>query len=115
MFDNRYITAGRSDDTQGMFLVEGGPGGLFEYLNFDPPDILVPPLVKDGAEKCSPGFSWHADVTDAAFGARLRLDHRQKGYVLGIDLLEESVDLEGELDVMRIHHTQDIGINSVLL
>ncbi len=115
MFDNRNIAAGRPEYTQRMLLVEGCSDGLFEYLHFDPPDIVVSPLVEDGAEKYSPSFSRNAMVADAAFSVRLRLNHRQKGYLLGIDLLEELVDLEGELDVMRVHHAQDIGINSVLL
>ena len=98
-----------------MLLVEGCPCGLLEYLNFDPPDILFSPLVEDGAEECSPGFSRHGDGADAAFCVRLRLHHGQEGYVLGVDLLEESVDLEGGLGVMRVHHAEDVGVDSVLL
>ncbi|MBA7708951.1 hypothetical protein ES703_117856 [subsurface metagenome] len=115
MFDDRNITAGRAEDTQRMLLVESCSGSLFEYLHFNLPDILVSPLVEYGTEKYSPSFSRHGDVAYAAFGVRLRLDHRQKAYVLGVDLLEESVDFGGVLDILRIHHTQDIGINSVLL
>ncbi len=115
VFDNGNIAAGRTEDTQRMFLVEGRSGGLFEYLHSDPPDILVPPLVEDGAEESSPGFGRHADGAAAALGVRLRLDQGQEGYVLGVDLLEESVDPEGGSDVMRVYHAQDIGVDSVHL
>ncbi len=115
MFDDGNITANRPKDTQRMLLPEGRSGSLLEYLHFDPPDIPAHPLVEDGAEKNAPSFSRYDVTADSAFGVRLRLDHRQKAHVLGFDLLEESVDLGGVPDIMRIHHTKDIAIDTVLL
>ncbi|MBA7671031.1 hypothetical protein ES703_79182 [subsurface metagenome] len=98
-----------------MLLFERRPGSLLEYLHFDLSDILVSPLIKNGAEKSTPSLSRHGELTHAAFGARLRFNHRQEGHIGGFNLLEESVDLDGVLDIVRIHHTQDIGLNLMLL
>jgi hypothetical protein len=105
VFDDWNITAGRPEDTQRMVLIKGRSGSFLEYLHFDPPDIMAYPLVEDSAEKRTPGFSRHGAAAYAAFDIRVRLDQRQKGYVLGIDLFEKSVDLGRVPDVMCIHHT----------
>ena len=110
VFDHRNITACRTEDTQRMLLIERCSSGLFEYLYFDLPDILVSPFVEYGTEKNSPSLSLHAMMADVAFGVWLWLDHWQKAYVRGIDLLEEAVDFGGVPDIVRIHYAQNIGI-----
>ncbi|GAH08931.1 unnamed protein product, partial [marine sediment metagenome] len=90
MFNNRNITAGHPEETQRMLLIKGCSCGLFYYLYFELPDILISPLVEDGAKKYSPSFSRHTDVADAFFGVWLWLDQREKTYVFGIDSLEKS-------------------------
>jgi len=104
MFDDRNITAGLPEDTQGMFLPKGSSGRLFEYLHFDLPDILAHPLVEDGAEKIAKGFSRHSAVANAALLVRLRLDKGQKLYVLDLDPFKEPVNLGGMLNVLCMHH-----------
>ena len=114
VFDDGNITAGLPKDTERMLLPEGRSGRLLEYLHFDPLDILALPLVEDGAEEIAPSFSRHSAVADAALFVWLRLDQGQKAHVLGVDLLEEPVDLGGMLDVLCMHHAQDIARDPVL-
>ncbi len=115
MFDDGNITAGRPENTQRMVLIKSRSGSFLEYLHFDSPDILAYPLVEDSAEKSTPIFSRHGATAYTAFDVRLRLDQRQKGHVLGIDLFEESEDLGRVPDVMCIQHTQYIALDPVLL
>ncbi len=54
-------------------------------------------------------------MADSCLGLRLQIDQRQKSKVRSVDLLEEAVDFGRVPDIVRIHYTQNIGINSVLL
>jgi hypothetical protein len=83
-----------------MLLPKGCSGSLLENLHFNPPDILVYPFIKDSAEKHAPRFCRHSALAYAAVSGWLRFDQRQKGYVLGFDLLEEPVNLDGVLDII---------------
>ncbi len=114
MFNHGNISAGLPKDTERMFLPESSPGCLFEYLHFDPLDIVLLPLVKDGAEKIAQGLRRHRARAHPALSAWLRLDQGQKANVGSLDLLEEPVDLTGVLDVFCMHHTQDIAKDPVL-
>ncbi len=78
VFDDGNIAAGLPKDTECMLLSEGSSGRLLEYLHFEPLDILVLPLIEDGAEKMAPSFSRHSAVANAALFVWLRLDQRQK-------------------------------------
>ena len=93
MFDNRDITAGLSKNTQPMLLPKGRSGSLLEYLHLDLPDIMKLPLVKNGTEKVSPGFSCHSTVAYATISIRLLLNEGQKTQVLCLDFLEKTVYL----------------------
>ena len=44
----------------------------------------------------------------------MRLDQRNKAEVLGADLLEEVIDVEGVLDVLRVDHAEKIDGNLML-
>jgi hypothetical protein len=114
MFDNGNISTGLPKNAERMLLPESSSGRLFEYLHFDSLDILALPLVKDGAEKIAQSFSRYSTVADAALPLWLRLDQGQKANVWGLDLLEESVDLDGMLDVLCMHHAQYIARDLVL-
>ena len=114
VFDDGNITAGLPKDTQRMLLPEGGSDCLLEYLHFDPLDILGHPLVEDGAEKIAQSFSRHSAVANAALSVWSGLNQGQKLHVLGLDLLEEPVNLGGVLDVLCMHHAQYIARDSVL-
>ncbi len=100
VFDDRNITAGRPEDTQRMLLLKGCSCSLLENLHFDSPDIPVYPLVEDSAEKNPQGFRRNGALAYATFDAWLRFDQRQKANILRFDLLEESVNLGGGLDVI---------------
>ena len=89
-----------------MRLPKGRPGSLFEYLYLDPADILAHPLIKNGTEKQSKRFRWHGALADAALGIWLWLDEGKKSDVLGLELLEKPVHLEGMPDVVCIDHTK---------
>lgn len=115
VFDNRNVTASRTENAQRMVLSESRSGCLFEYLDFDPADIMAYPVIEDGAEKFAPCVCWNGEKADAAFGVRLRIDHRQKGHISSSDLLEETVDFGRMSDIVCIHHAQDIRRDSVLL
>jgi hypothetical protein len=104
VLDDGNIAAGLPEDTQRMLLPEGSSGRLLENLHFDPLDILGLPLVEDGAEKTPQGFSRHSAAADPTVFTWLRLNQGQKGHVLGVDVLEESVNLGRLLDVLRMHH-----------
>jgi hypothetical protein len=114
VFDDRNITAGLPKDTQRMLLPEGSSGRFLKYLNFDPLDILDLPLVKDGAEKITQSFGRHSAGTNSALFIWLRLDQGQKLHVWSLDLFEEPINLGGMLDILRMHHAQDIARNLVL-
>ncbi len=114
VFDDGNITAGLPKDTQRMLLPEGSSSRLLENLHLDPLDILRHPLVEDGAEKIAQSFSWHSAVANATLSVWLGLDQGQKLHVLGLDLLEEPVNLDGVLDVPCMHHTQYIARDLVL-
>ncbi len=64
--------------------------------------------------KLPQGFSRHSAVANAALSVWLRLDQGQKANVLGVDLLEEPVNLGGMLDVLCMHHAQYIARDPVL-
>ena len=49
------------------------------------------PLVKNGTEKVSPGFSRDSTVANAAINIRLLLNEGQKTQVLCLDFLEKTV------------------------
>ena len=70
VFDNRNVTAGWTNGAEGMFLVEGGACGLFEDLDLDLSNIVVYPLVEDGAKKGSPGLSWNTSGAGSAITPR---------------------------------------------
>jgi hypothetical protein len=115
MFDDRDVTASLPKNTKRMLLPESSSGCLLEYLHLDSLDILALPLVEDGAEKIAQGFRRYSAVTHiASLSVRLRLDQGQKTNVRGLDLLEESVDLGGMLNVLCMHHAQYIARNLVL-
>jgi len=114
VFDDGNITTGLPKDTQRMLLPEGSSSRLLEYLHRDPLDILGHPLVENGAEQIAQSFSRHRAVTNSALSVWLRLDQGQKLHVLGLDLFEEPVNLGGVLDVLCMHHAQDIARDSVL-
>jgi len=97
-----------------MLLSECCSGSLLEYLHFDAPYITTHPFIEDSAQKNAPEFNRHREWADAAFGVRLRLDHRQKAHVGCFDLFQESVHVRGVLDIMRIDHTENIAIDPVL-
>jgi len=44
----------------------------------------------------------------------LALDERNKADILSLDLLEKAIHLEGMLDILRMHHAQDIDRDFVL-
>ena len=77
-------------------------------LHDDPPDVLPHPLVEDGAQEDAERFSRHGARAHAALGSRLLLHKRDEADVLGVDLLEETVHLEGMPDVLGMHDTQEI-------
>src|SRR6266849_2068347 len=114
VFDDRDISAGRPKDTQRMVLPMCRSRCLLEHLHDDPPDVLPDPLVKNGAEKRAKRLSWHRARAHPTFCRRLPLDERNKANVLGFDLLEEAVHLEGVLDILRMHDAQDIDRDFVL-
>ena len=114
MFDHGNISAGLSKDTKRMLLAETRSGRLFEYLHFDPLDIVTLPFVENGAKKIAPGFRRHRAKADAVLSVGLRFDQGQKADVGGLKLLEEPVDLGGVPDVFRVDDTQDIARDSVL-
>jgi hypothetical protein len=115
VFDDGNIPAAFAKDTQRMFLPKGCPGSLFEYLHFDPADILAHPLIKDGAEKSGKRFRGHRVGADAALGIGLWLDQGQESDVLGLELLEKPVHLKRISDVVGIDHTKDFAQYLVLL
>jgi hypothetical protein len=67
VFDDGNITASFPKDTQSMLLPEGSSGGLLEYLHFNPSNILIHPLIKDGAEENTQSFSRHGAVVHSTF------------------------------------------------
>jgi hypothetical protein len=105
VFDDRDIPAGLPKDTECVLLPEGSSGRLLKYLNLDPIDILALPLVKNGAEKMSPGISRHSAVTNT-LSVWQWFDQGQKANVRGIDLLEEPVNLGGMQDVLCMDHAK---------
>jgi aromatic ring-cleaving dioxygenase len=114
VFDDGNITAGLLKDANRMLLPESSSGRLLEYLHFDPLDILVHPLIEDGAEKIAQSLSRHSAMANAALFVWLRLNQGQKLQVLGFDLLEEPVNLDGVLDVLCMHHAKYIARDLVL-
>src|SRR5436305_10917579 len=87
---------------------------LLEHLHDDTPDVLPHPLVKDGAEKSAKRLRWHRTRAHAAGHCRLPLNEGNKTNVLGFDLLEKTVHLQGLLDILRMHDTQNIDRDFVL-
>jgi hypothetical protein len=114
VFDNGNITAGLPKDAKRMLLPEGSSGCFLEDLYFDPLDILAYPLIENGAEKIAQSFSRHSAVAHPALLVWLRLNEGQKLQGLGFGLLEEPVNLDGILDVLRMHHAKDIARDLVL-
>ena len=108
VFDDRDIPADRPKDTQRMVQTVGRSGSLLEDLHDDPPDVLMNPFVKNGAEEGAEGFRRYGAGAHAAPGGRLRLDEGNEAKILGLDLLEEAVDVEGVLDVLRMDNTEKI-------
>lgn len=74
MFDDGDITARLPEDTEGMLLAEGGSRSLLEDLDFDTPDILSHPFLKDRAQEVAQSLSRHTAVADAAVLPRFRFD-----------------------------------------
>jgi len=114
VFDHRDITARLPKDTECMVLSESSSGCFLEYLHLDSLDILALPLVEDGAEKIAPSFCRYSAAAQAVLSVRLPLNQGQKADVGGLDLLEESVDLGGVLNVLCMYHAQNIARNPVL-
>src|SRR5262249_10055348 len=114
VFDDRYIPAGRPKNTQRMVLSVGWSRCLFEHLYDDTPDIVPYPLIKDGTQKCAKRLSRHRARAHTACCHGLPLDERNKAEVLGFDLFEKAVHLEGMLDILRMHHAEDIDRDLML-
>src|SRR5215831_4344614 len=114
VFNDRHIPAGGPKNTQRMVLSVGWPCGLFEHLHDDTSDVLPYPLIKDGTEKCAKRLSRHRARAHTTSRSWLPLDERNKAEVLGFDLLKKAVHLEGILDILRVHHAQEIDRDFVL-
>src|SRR5262245_17224598 len=97
-----------------MILSVGRACGLLEHLHDDAPDVLPYPLIKDGTEKRTKRLSRHRTRAHTTFRSWLPLDERNKAEVLGFDLLEKAIHLEGILDILRVHHTQEIDRDFML-
>src|SRR5262249_26867882 len=97
-----------------MVLSVSWPCSLLEHLHDDPPDVLSYPLVKDGTEKRAKRLSRHRARAHTACRSWLPLDERNKAEVLGLNLLEKAVHLEGVLDILGMHHAQEIDRDFVL-
>ena len=115
VFDDGNTAARLAQDAQRMLLPKGRPGSLFKDLYLDPANVLAHPLVKDGTEKKTKRFGGHGVAADAALGIGLWLDQGQKGDGLRLELLEEPVHLEGNPDVVGVHHTEDFARHVVPL
>ena len=85
-----------------------GPHRLLEDLHDDPPDVLPHPLAEDGAKEGAERFRRRGSLAHAARESRLLLHERDEADVLGFDLLEEAVHLEGMPDILGMHDTQKI-------
>ena len=57
-----------------MFLIKSGAGCLLKYLDFNLPDILADPLVKDVAKKSAPSIRLYSTVADAKLSVWLQFD-----------------------------------------
>src|SRR5918911_1485014 len=114
VFDDRDVPTGGPKDAQRMVLSEGRSPGLLENLHDHPPDVLPYPLVKDGAEKGAKRLRRHRAWAHSACRSRLALDEGNKTDVLGFDLLEKAVHLKGLLDILGVHHAQDIDRDFML-
>ena len=114
VFDDRDIPAGGPKNTQRMVLSVGRACRLLEHLHDDPPDVLPYPLIKDGTEKRAKRLRRHGARAHAACRSWLPLDKGNKADVLGLDLLEKAVHLQGILDILRMHDAQDIDRDFML-
>ena len=108
VLDDRDIPAGGTEDAQRMVQAVGRPRGFLEDLDDDPPDVLPHPLVEDRAQEVAEGFRRHGALAHAARRGRLRLDQGDEAEVLGLDLLEEAIDVERVPDVLRMDDTEKI-------
>lgn len=108
VFDDGNIAAGLPKDAQRMLLPQCRPGNLFKDLHVNLLDILRHPLVEDGAEKITESFSGDCARTDATLFFWLWFNEREKLDIASLELLEESVNLGGVLDVLCMHHAQDV-------
>ena len=113
MFDHGKITARLAKDTKRLLTPQGRLGNLFEYLDLDPPNVLAQPFVEDGAEKVAERFSRYAAAAYAPIAFAFRRHKGQKPQIFGFDLFEEPVHSGGGLDVLCIHHAEDIAGDSV--
>src|SRR5262249_16750259 len=111
VLDDRHIPTGGAKDTQRMVLSVGRSRRLLEHLHDDAPDVLSYPLVKDGAQKRAERLGRHGALAHPAWHM---LDEWNKAEVLGFDLLEEAIHLQGVLDILRMHDAQEIDRNFVL-
>src|SRR5262245_50269925 len=114
VFDDRNIPAGGPKNTQRMVLSVSWARRLLEHLHDDTPDVLPYPLIKDGTEKCAKRLSRHRARANTVLCHWLPLDERNKAEVLGFDLFEKAVHLEGILDILGVHHAQEIDRDFVL-
>ena len=108
VLDDRHIAAGGTEDAQRMAQPIGRPRGFFEDLDDDPPDVVPDPFVEDRAEEAAEGLGRHRTLAHAAGSARPRLHQGYEAEVLGPDLLEEVIDLERVLHVLRVHHAEQV-------
>src|SRR5215475_14978782 len=97
-----------------MVLSVGWPCSLLEHLHDDPPNVLPYPLVKDGAEKRAKRLSRHRARAHTTCRSWLPLDKGNKAEILRLDLFEKAVHLEGILDILCVHHAQEINRDFVL-
>ena len=114
VFNDGNITAGLPEDAKRMFLPESSSSCLLEDLHFDPLDILLHPLIEDGAEKIAESVSGYCAVANAPLFCRLWFNEWKKLHIASLELFEEPVNLGGMLYVLCMHHAQDVGQNSVL-
>src|SRR5262249_38532521 len=111
VLDDRDIPTGGAKDTQRMVLSVSRSRRLLEHLHDNAPDVLPHPLVKDGTQKRAKRLSRHRARAHTALHM---LNEGNEAEILGFDLLEKTVHLEGMLNILRMHHAQEVNRDFVL-